>query len=119
MNLPLTLSIGLITGMLGGMLGIGGGVVMIPAMVLLMGVDQHTAQGVSLMVVVILGLVGAFTHYRQNNVRLDIALWLIPGAVLFAFLGVWVAGQIEARWLTKGFALFLLVVGGLMVLPRR
>ena len=69
---------------------------MIPAMVLLLGVTQHTAQGVSLIVMVFTAFVGASIHYRNGNVKMDTALWIAPVAAGFSFLGAWATGLIFA-----------------------
>lgn len=85
-DLTLLLAGGL-TGFLSGMMGVGGGTIMVPAMVLLSGMDQHTAQGTSLLAMVPASLVGAYTHYRLGNVDTLLAPGLVPGVLLGTFLG--------------------------------
>jgi len=97
------------------MLGVGGGVILIPGMVFLMGVEQHTAQGVSLVVISLMALVGTVTHYRQDNVRLKVALWIIPAAVIFSFLGVMVADMLDASFLRNLVGGFIIIVGFFMM----
>jgi len=118
MSIAIGIGIGLLAGVLAGMLGVGGGVILVPGMVLLLGVEQHTAQGVSLAVITLMALVGAFTHYRQENVRLGLALWIIPAAVIFSFLGGLVADTIDASLLRQIFGALLIVTGIVMVLGR-
>jgi len=118
MEVALGVALGLVTGVLSGMLGVGGGVVMVPGMVLLLGVDQHTAQGVSLAVVVLTAIAGAVTHYRQDNVKMDVVPLVAPGAVLFGLVGSWLAGGIDAQLLSRIFAAVLFIVGGRMLLAR-
>ena len=101
--------IGLLAGTVGGMLGIGGGVILIPGMVFLMDVEQHTAQGVSLAVISAMALVGTVTHYRQDSVRLRVALWIIPAAVIFSFVGGMVADVLNALILRQ-------IVGGVIIM---
>ncbi|MFB3926322.1 MAG: sulfite exporter TauE/SafE family protein [Syntrophales bacterium] len=81
------LFIGLFTGFFSGMMGIGGGAIMIPAMVLLIGMSQHIAQGSSLLCMVPAGAVGAFTHRRLGNIADSILPGLISGILIGAFLG--------------------------------
>jgi len=81
MDIALGLALGLGTGLVGGLMGLGGGTLLVPALVLLVGLDQHLAQGVSLAVVAITSLVGAITHHRQGTVRLQTVAWVAPGAV--------------------------------------
>ena len=75
------------TGFVSGMMGVGGGSVMIPAMVILAGMPQHLAQGTSLLAMVPVGMVGSFTHYRLGNVHVYLALGLAVGAIAGSFLG--------------------------------
>lgn len=78
---------GAFTGFLSGMMGVGGGTIMVPAMVLLTGLPQYTAQGCSLLAMVPAGGVGAFTHWRLGNVNGNILKGLIPGIIIGTFLG--------------------------------
>lgn len=119
MHIVIAVVVGLVAGLISGVLGVGGGTISIPAMVLLLGVDQHTAQGVSLAAMIFTALVGAFTHYRQGNVKLSAVFLIAPGAVAFSYLGAWAAGQVTAEWLTKAFAIFLLLIGCRMLLFNR
>ena len=111
MSVVVALVVGLAAGALSGMLGIGGGTIAIPGMVLLLEVGQHTAQGVSLSAMLLTALVGAFVHYRQKNVKLSMVLLIAPSAAIFSLLGAWVAGLIAAEWLTRIFAIVLLIIG--------
>jgi uncharacterized membrane protein YfcA len=78
---------GAFTGFLSGMLGVGGGTIMVPIMVLLAGFTQHVAQGTSLLVMVPTGGIGAFTHWKMGNVAIEILFGLIPGIILGTYLG--------------------------------
>jgi len=98
------------------MLGVGGGVILIPGMVFLMDVEQHTAQGVSLAVISLMALVGTVTHYRQENVRLKVALWIIPAAVIFSFIGGMVADMLDASILRPLVGGVIIMVGFFMAI---
>ena len=115
MDIAIGIGVGLVAGILAGVLGIGGGAIMIPGMVLLMDVEQHTAQGVSLAVISATVLVGAITHYRQGNVRLRVALWIAPAAILFSFLGGTVADWIAASVLRQTLGGIIIAMGIYMV----
>ncbi|KQC11767.1 MAG: permease [Smithella sp. SDB] len=78
---------GAATGFLSGMMGVGGGTIMVPVMVILIGFSQHTAQGTSLLVMVPAGAIGAFTHWKMGNVEKSILWGLIPGIILGTYLG--------------------------------
>jgi len=100
---------GLVAGLLSGIMGVGGGVVLIPIMVLLVGVDQHAAQGISLAAIAVISFFGAFTHLRQKTVRNDIAMYIAPSAVFFGLLGSLLADRINANVLRD-------VVGGIIII---
>lgn len=119
MDIVIGLALGLIAGVFSGMLGIGGGTITIPGMFLLLEVEQHTAQGVALGAMLLAALVGAFIHRRQKNMDLTVAMWIAPGAIVFSLLGAWAAGAIMAEWLTRGFAIVLLIIGCRMLLLNR
>lgn len=119
MHIVIAVAVGLVAGVISGVLGVGGGTISIPAMVLLLGVEQHTAQGVSLAAMMFTALVGAFIHYRQGNVKLSAVFLIIPSAVAFSFLGAWAAGHVTAEWLSRAFAIFLLLIGCRMLLFNR
>lgn len=105
------LAAGLFTGFLSGMMGVGGGSIMVPAMVLLAGMGQHIAQGSSLLAMVPAGIAGAAAHWRLGNVEGD-ALWgLLPGITLGAFAGGMAAVAMNADWLRWIFAGTLLLHG--------
>ncbi|NLI14383.1 sulfite exporter TauE/SafE family protein [Pelotomaculum propionicicum] len=78
---------GVFTGFLSGMMGVGGGTIMVPSMVLLVGLTQHTAQGSSLLAMIPAGGVGAYTHWRLGNVNAGILTGLIPGILVGTYLG--------------------------------
>ena len=78
---------GVFTGFLSGLMGVGGGIIMVPAMALLAGLPQTTAQGSSLLAMVPIGMVGAYTHWRSGNINVGLLPGLIPGILLGAFLG--------------------------------
>lgn len=78
---------GVFTGFLSGMMGVGGGTIMIPVMVILTGFSQHVAQGTSLLVMVPTGSIGAFTHWKLGNVATEILVGLIPGIICGTYLG--------------------------------
>ena len=104
--------------MLAGMFGVGGGILFVPSMALILGQEQHMAQGVSIVAVTAAATAGAITHYRQGTLRVKQALWIAPTAVIFAALGAWLAGETDAVLLGRIFGVLLLFVGGRMILGR-
>lgn len=102
---------GILTGFLSGMMGVGGGTIMVPSMVLLAGFSQHTAQGSSLLAMVPAGGVGAFTHWRLGNVNTGILTGLVPGILIGTFLGGSLAHIISEDILRIIFAAVLIWTG--------
>jgi len=90
-GIAVLLATGVFTGFLSGMMGVGGGSIMVPAMVIFLGVGQHLAQGTSLLAMVPTGTVGAWTHFRLGNVAAPILPGLLVGIFLGSSLGAWVA----------------------------
>jgi len=101
------LALGCAIGLLAGFMGVGGGVLAVPAFVLLLGLPQATAQGTSLAVILMTAPAGAVEHHRQGNVAWGLAPWLAAGAALGAPLAAALANRLPYEWLTRAFALFL------------
>jgi len=102
--------IGLGMGILSG-LAIGGGTLLVPALVIFMGVSQHTAQGVCLAAFIPTAVVAVITHYRQDNVNIRLALCLTVGALVGAVAGATLANITNAALLRKIFGGFLICMG--------
>ena len=100
--------IGLSAGFLAGLLGVGGGVVMVPAMVLFLAFDQHVAQGTSLVVIIPAALSGSWTHHRNGRLFLRDALLLAAGGVIGAAFGSVFALSIDDVLLRRLFGVFLM-----------
>ena len=104
-------AIGLVGGLVSGALGVGGGAIFVPALVILLGVDQHAAQGVSLCVIVGAALVGAATHARHGSTDLATAMRIAPLAVPAGLAGAYAASLIGGATLQRIFAVVVIVVG--------
>jgi uncharacterized protein len=109
------LAIGLGAGLLSGMFGIGGGIVIVPALVLLAHMTQKTATGTSLAALLLpVGALGAYEYYKAGAVEGRAALLIAPGLLVGALIGAKVALQIPTRDMQRAFAVFLCVVAGRM-----
>jgi uncharacterized membrane protein YfcA len=86
-KIPALLATGAFTGFLSGMMGVGGGAIMVPAMALLAGLSQYTAQGSSLLAVVPIAIAGAHTHWKLGNTATKLLPGLIIGVLLGTYLG--------------------------------
>ncbi len=105
------LLIGLAGGTFGGLLGIGGGTLFVPALVLIMGQEQHTAQGISLVVIIPTAMSATAANLKRGYVDKQVAMWVAPVAVLFALAGAFLAGQLEGDTLSRVFGIVVLYVG--------
>jgi uncharacterized membrane protein YfcA len=103
----IALAVGLFTGVVSGLMGIGGGNVLVPASTILFGLEQHQAQGVSLLVIIPTAISGAWSHYRRGNVNVRVALLLIPGAVLGGLVGARLAQGVPSDQLRIIFGIIL------------
>jgi uncharacterized membrane protein YfcA len=115
----LALLVGLIVGMVSGVVGIGGGILFVPALVWLFGMDQYKAQGTSLGALLApVGIFAFFEYYRRGNADLRIALLLAAGFLVGGYFGAVGAQHIPEVWLRRIFALTLILVGGRMFFTR-
>ncbi len=110
---------GAFTGFFSGMMGVGGGTIMVPAMVLLAGFTQHMAQGSSLLAMVPAGGAGAYAHWRLGNVEARLLPGLIPGILLGTYLGGTLAHKLPEGALRVVFAAVLIWTGGRYIRTRR
>ena len=113
------LLVGLVVGIVSGVVGIGGGILFIPALVWLAGMDQHKAQGTTLGALLApIGILAFWEYYRKGNADLRIALLLAAGFVVGGFFGAVGAQHIPELWLRRIFAVMLILVGGRMWFAR-
>lgn len=119
MNQLLYIILGIVAGILGGMFGIGGGSILIPALVYLFGLSQHQAQGTTLAIMVPpIGLLAALRYYYSGNVKLDMAGFICLGFFMGGLIGAnWVQGLSDPL-LKKLFGVFLLFVSLNMILRK-
>ncbi|MBI4642465.1 MAG: sulfite exporter TauE/SafE family protein [Deltaproteobacteria bacterium] len=105
------LASGAVAGFLSGMMGVGGGSIMVPALVLMVGHSQYTAQGSSLLAMVPGGSVGAYTHWRLGNVVLRVLTGLVPGILIGTYFGGNLAHLLSEANLRLIFAAVLIWLG--------
>lgn len=99
---------GFFAGVLSGTMGIGGGVLMVPVMVLGFGFTETLAQGTSLAAIVPISLVGAYTHFRQGNVLMRAAILMAAFGAPLAIAGALSAQLVPGPLLSRVFGAFLL-----------
>ncbi|MSU58277.1 MAG: sulfite exporter TauE/SafE family protein [Pedosphaera sp.] len=114
MNYLIAAIIGLVSGVTSGLFGVGGGIVMVPAMMFLLSPpirDIKQAIGTSLVVIIPTALMGSFKHFQQGNVEWRTALSLAPLAIAGSYLGAWLTTHIPADNLKRAFGGFIILVG--------
>jgi hypothetical protein len=99
---------GILGGFASGLLGLGGGTITVPIMVLLAGLEQHTAQGTSLLAMVPSAMVGSYTHYTHGNLQKEVVPGLVMGIMVGALVGGLLANQMPEFWLRLIFAVVLI-----------
>lgn len=106
--------IGLLAGILSGLVGVGGGIIMVPLFVLVLGLNQHNAQGLSLAVmlppVTFLAVYNYHTAGDGNNIDWRVALIVSTLFIIGGFVGSKIALQIDQRMLKKIFGVFMLII---------
>jgi hypothetical protein len=113
------LLVGLVIGAFSGVVGIGGGILFVPALVWLFGMSQHKAQGTSLGALLApVGIFAFLEYYRRGNADLRIALLLAAGFLVGGYFGAVGAQHISELWLRRIFAITLILVGGRMWFSR-
>jgi uncharacterized membrane protein YfcA len=102
------LLVGMVAGTLAGFMGVGGGIVIVPALTLGFGITQQAAQGTSLAAILVTAPTAAFEHARHKNVIWRVVPMLALGAALGAPLSSWAAQRLPHALLVKAFAVFLI-----------
>lgn len=105
------LLLGLVAGFLSGLLGIGGGVVMIPALIMIAGLSIREAMGISLLAIIPTALVGFLKSYSAGFVDIKTSLIIASTAIVGAYLGSTVMGMLSTKMLRIIFGIFLIVIG--------
>ena len=117
MTLILVAVIGLAAGVASGLLGVGGGIVIVPGLVLLLKLNQHTATGTSLAALLLpVGFLGALEYYRRGQVNIPHAALIAAGLFVGAFLGAKLAGSVSDVVLRRAFGALLLLVSAKLLL---
>lgn len=113
------LLIGLLAGMLSGLVGVGGGIIMVPMLVMLLGFSQHQAQGTSLAVLVIpVTAVAVFNYYKEGYINWKYAAVIAVFFVVGSYFGSKLAIGLDQKMLKKVFSIVLIIIAGKMLLEK-
>jgi hypothetical protein len=111
MDLLFYLGLGMVAGTLGGLLGIGGSVIMIPALLFFAPtMSIHVAQAIAMSVNPAVAVSSAAKHHKNKNVSWNMAVKVLPISILFVSIAAWFSNSIDGAWLEFAFATFLIWV---------
>ncbi len=111
MSVIFSLVSGLVAGVFSGLFGIGGATILIPALIFLMGMDQHKAQGTALAAMLPpVGLLAALKYYYAGNMVISVALYAGIGFLIGGLIGATIAQPIPDEILRRAFAVYLLIL---------
>jgi uncharacterized protein len=108
-------AIGVLAGLISGLLGVGGGVLFVPALVFVIGLSQVDAEATSLLAIIPVAMLGAWQQHRYGNVRVRDGILIGVLAVVGSVAGVAIANVVDGRTLRVAFACVTLVVAGQLV----
>jgi hypothetical protein len=112
--------IGLMAGVFGGMFGVGGAIIMIPALVYFLGVDQHTAQGTSVAIMLPpIGLFAAYNYYRAGQVNIWYAVIIAITFMVGGYFGSMIAVKLPENLMKKIFGILLILVALRMMFSKQ
>jgi uncharacterized protein len=109
----LLIIVGLLAGVLSGLVGLGGGVIIVPALVFLLGFSQHQAQGTSLGILLLpAGIFAVMGYYKRGYIDIKAVLFLFVGFLVGGWLGSRISLNLSETTLKKVFAIALLLIAG-------
>lgn len=115
----LYIATGTAVGILSGLLGIGGGVVLVPILVVLFAIEQHMAQGISMLFIIPTSISGIIAMRGKNLLDARLAMWIALGSAVGILISANFVQYVPAYWLKKIFGVFLLYSGGKMLFARK
>ncbi len=111
--------IGVIAGVFSGFIGIGGGLIVVPALVLFLGFTQHAAQGTSLaMMLPPIGILAVYNYHKAGHLDLKVAMILATSFIIGSYFGSKVAIGLPADTVKKGFGIIIILIGIKFILGK-
>src|SRR6185503_17771491 len=118
MTTAMLAAVAIVVGFFIGAVGVGG-VLLIPALALLGGLDIHVAAATALFTFLFTGSLGTWLFQRQGSLRWHMIVPVCAGSALFSYLGAMVSSMVDARPLTRIIAVIIVLVGAYVLLPSR
>ena len=103
-------AVGTLGGLFSGLFGVGGGIVIVPLLILWAGYEERAATATSLAAIVVIAAIGVVTHAGFGNVHVDDGLLVGVPAVGGVLFGTWLQQRVHVRWITLGFAALLVAI---------
>lgn len=111
-DLFILLAIGLCAGFLSGLIGIGGGVVIVPLLVYILSMNQKTAQGTTLFMFLFpIGILGVYNYHKAGHIDMKTAAIMAITFMVGSYLGSHTAIHLDTKWMKKVFGIAILLVG--------
>ncbi len=108
--------VGVAAGVCAGMFGIGGGLIIVPALVFFFGMTQHSAVGTSLGSILLpVGVLGAYVYWKNGHVNVAYAAWIAAGLIVGAFLGAKLVQPVSDLTLRRMFGAFMIIAAVKMI----
>ena len=119
MNNLICLFIGLIAGTLSGIFGIGGGIIIIPALVFMLGLTQHQAQGTTLAIMIPpIGLLAAWRYWQAGNAKIGLAAFVCLGFFIGGYIGASLIQGMNEVLLKRLFGIFLIIIATRLIMGK-
>lgn len=109
-EIAVLLGIGLVAGFIGGLLGIGGTTIFIPAATLIIGPAQHVYQAAAMILNVAISLTATIKHARKGAIRASVIRRMLPAAVVLVLVGAWLSNRLDSAVLTVSFGVLLWLI---------
>ena len=119
MDILALIIIGIAAGVLSGMFGVGGGIIIVPALVFFLGMTQHQAQGTSLGLMLLpIGILAAWNYYKTGNLNIKYGLIIAGAFVLGGYFGSKMSLGISEVWLKRAFGILMLFIAVKMIASK-
>ena len=109
-------ALGVLTGFLSGLLGVGGGVIMVPLLAILIGLEQHLAQGISMLVIIPTSIIGMWQLRKKSLIDYSAALYFAVGSIAGSLISGNMVNEIPENNLRTIFGVFIMLVGVRMLI---
>ncbi|AFS78056.1 putative permease [Gottschalkia acidurici 9a] len=109
------LFIGLITGIVNGLFGSGGGTIVVPALVFLLHIEDHKSHATAISIILPLTIISTFIYFRNGIIDFKVALIIASGGIIGGYIGAKLLNKVPRSMLRKIFGLFMIIAGLRMV----